>query len=124
MTIMHRIIFSSLEAFVMKQLHTILTAALIALFASSLASAVPASADAVAKQQQTIMVQLQHFTDNLHAASMALKLANGLQSKGAKVTLFLNLEAVRIADNRQPQDNWMESLNFQLRGLFAPQKSI
>jgi predicted peroxiredoxin len=53
---------------------------------------------------QVIVVQLKHFTDDLHAAAMALKLAEGMSSRGADVTMFLNLEAVRLADKRQPQD--------------------
>jgi predicted peroxiredoxin len=51
--------------------------------------------------QQAIIVHLQHGTDDLHAALMALKVANGLREKGAQVTLVLTQEGVRIADTRQ-----------------------
>ena len=54
--------------------------------------------------QQSIVVHLQHGTDDLHAALMALKVANGLLQKGARVTLLLTQEGVRIADTRQPLD--------------------
>jgi predicted peroxiredoxin len=53
---------------------------------------------------QSILVKLDHFTDDLHAAFMAIKLAGGLAKQGAAVTLFVNLEAARVADTRQPQD--------------------
>ncbi|MGE3609602.1 MAG: DsrE family protein [Bacteriovoracaceae bacterium] len=56
------------------------------------------------KVAQQVFVQLGQGTNDLHAAIMALKLSNGLQAKGAKVTLFLNLEAVRFADKRQVQN--------------------
>lgn len=62
------------------------------------------SSFAEAKVPQKILVKLGTGTNDLHAAVMALSLANGLQSAGAKVTLFLNLEAVRLADTRQPND--------------------
>jgi predicted peroxiredoxin len=52
---------------------------------------------------QKIVVHLSHFTDNLHAASMALALSNNLQEGGASVTLFLDLEGVRLVDARSPR---------------------
>lgn len=59
---------------------------------------------AAASEKSVVVVHLQHFTGDLHAASMAVKLATAMQSKGAEVTLFLDLEGVRVADTRQPQD--------------------
>ena len=53
---------------------------------------------------QHVVVHLSRFGDNLHAATMALELASGLQKKGAKVTLLLDLEGVRLADSRTPAD--------------------
>ncbi|MDM8559570.1 DsrE family protein [Candidatus Parabeggiatoa sp. HSG14] len=53
---------------------------------------------------QIIVVHLSNFTGDLHAALMAIKFANTLQAKGAQVTLFLDMEAVRAADYRQPQN--------------------
>lgn len=58
----------------------------------------------VTSEKQVIVVHLSKFTSDLHAAMMAIKLAKALQEKGAGVTLFLDLEGVRAADNRQPQD--------------------
>jgi predicted peroxiredoxin len=52
--------------------------------------------------EQKVFVKLDHFTDDLHSVYMALKLANGLQQTENHVTLFLNLEAVRLADSRHP----------------------
>lgn len=53
---------------------------------------------------QDIIVKLDHFTDDLHSTFMGMKLATGLQERGNHVTIFLNLEAVRLADKRHPLD--------------------
>jgi predicted peroxiredoxin len=57
-----------------------------------------------ASEKQVIVVHLSKFTNDLHAAMMAVKLAKALQEQGAAVTLFLDLEGVRLVDTRQPQD--------------------
>ena len=54
--------------------------------------------------KQKIVVHLSHSTDDLHAASMALALSTNLQEGGASVTLFLDLEGVRLVDARTPDD--------------------
>lgn len=54
--------------------------------------------------QKSVVVHLTAFTNDLHKALMAVKLAWGMQHRGAKVTLFLDIEGVRIADKRQPID--------------------
>jgi predicted peroxiredoxin len=54
------------------------------------------------KQSQTIVMHLNHGTDDLHAAFMALKLGVNMQKRGAQVVLVLTLEGVRIADRNQP----------------------
>lgn len=59
--------------------------------------------DAPATAAQTV-VHLTHYTDNLHAAVMAFKLATAIQQSDGKVVLFLDLEGVRAADRRQPSD--------------------
>jgi len=64
---------------------------------------VPATADEAPAPKQVI-VHLSHYTDDLHAATMAIKLAGLMQHEGASVALFLDLEGVRMADGRQPQD--------------------
>lgn len=65
---------------------------------------------AVAADPTNAVVHLGHGTDDLHAVTMALKLAAGLQSKGARVTLLLDREGVRVADTRQPADlRWGQS---------------
>ncbi|MBW4465722.1 MAG: DsrE family protein [Pegethrix bostrychoides GSE-TBD4-15B] len=55
-------------------------------------------------QGQTIVMHLNHSTDDLHAAFMALKLGTNLRKQGAEVMLVLTLEGVRIADKNQPID--------------------
>jgi predicted peroxiredoxin len=57
-----------------------------------------------AQGKQQIVVHLSHYTDDLHRALMALKIAELMQTKGAQVTLMLDLEGVRLADTRQPRD--------------------
>lgn len=57
-----------------------------------------------AKAGQKVVVHLSKFTNDLHAASMAVKLASGMQEHGAEVTLFLDLEGVRLVDQGQPLD--------------------
>ena len=64
----------------------------------------PAAGWADEHQPESIVVHLSSLTDDLHAASMALKLGAALQKQGAKVTLFVDLEGVRVVDTRQPQD--------------------
>lgn len=62
-----------------------------------------AAEEAPAKARR-VVVHLSHYTNDLHAAAMALKLGTAMQKKGGQVTLFLDLEGVRLADARQPQD--------------------
>jgi predicted peroxiredoxin len=60
-----------------------------------------------AEDRQKVVVHLTHYTDNLHAVNMALELASVLAKKGADVSVFLDLESVRLVDRRSPQDlNW------------------
>jgi sulfur relay (sulfurtransferase) complex TusBCD TusD component (DsrE family) len=59
--------------------------------------------DAPSPAPQTV-VHLSHYTDDLHAAFMALKLATAMQQSGGKVVMFVDLEGVRAADGRQPND--------------------
>ena len=76
---------------------------LAALAGGLLFGASPTSAEQP-KKAQKVVIHLKHYSDNLHAVSMALKLGTALQKKGAEVTLMLDLEGVRLADARQPQD--------------------
>lgn len=62
----------------------------------------PSSQNAAAKPK--IVVHLSHFTDDLHRSFMALKLATLTQKSGAEVYLFLDIEGVRLADQRQSLD--------------------
>lgn len=64
----------------------------------------PCTADAASTPKKHIVVRLGHYTDDLHAASMAVGFAKTLQERGQKVTLMLTLEGVRLADTRTPQD--------------------
>lgn len=65
-------------------------------------SPVPAAKADPKPTKQSIVVTLAHGTDNLHAGMMAMKIGAALLKEGADVTLFVNLEAVRVADKRQP----------------------
>lgn len=64
----------------------------------------PCTASAAGTPQKHIVVRLGHYTDDLHAASMAVGFAKTMQERGQKVTLMLTLEGVRLADARTPQD--------------------
>lgn len=63
-----------------------------------------ATAPAQTPTKQKVVVHLTHYTDNLHAVKMAVHLAYLMQDMGAEVTLLLDLEGVRLADTRQPND--------------------
>ena len=56
------------------------------------------------EKSQQVVVHLSHFTDDLHRCFMALKMANLMQEHGAKVSIFLDLEGVRLAERRQLLD--------------------
>jgi predicted peroxiredoxin len=65
----------------------------------------PCTASAASEtKKQHIVVRLGHYTDDLHAANMAVGFAKTMQERGQKVTLMLTLEGVRLADARTPQD--------------------
>lgn len=57
-----------------------------------------------AESAKSTVIHLSHFSDNLHATNMALKLSNAVQKRNVPVVLFLDLEGVRLADKRQPQN--------------------
>jgi len=83
----------------------------VALFGMLLAFlATTAARPALAEEQQSpqdgqkMVVHLSHFTDDLHSCFMALKLGTLMQKSGSQVTLFLDLEGVRLAERRQTLD--------------------
>ena len=53
-------------------------------------------------ESEKIVVHLSQFSNDLHAVNMALKLGTALLEKGHQVTLFLDLEGVRLVDKGQP----------------------
>jgi sulfur relay (sulfurtransferase) complex TusBCD TusD component (DsrE family) len=53
-------------------------------------------------QQKQVVVHIGQYSNDLHSMAMGLGLANNLQEAGAQVTVFLDREAVRIADRGQP----------------------
>ncbi len=73
------------------------------LVACSILVAYPPASHAQEEQQQ-VVVHLSHYSDDLHAASMALKIGRMLADAGAEVTLFADLEATRLGDGRAPQN--------------------
>jgi len=48
------------------------------------------------------IVHLSNYSNNPHAAFMALQAAQALQNGGSNVILFLDLEGIRLADSRVP----------------------
>lgn len=75
--------------------------ALLGLLAACMVAGGPSAISAPAADKQQVVVHLKHFTNDLHAAFMALKAANWMQDKGARVTVFVDLEGARLADGRQ-----------------------
>lgn len=76
----------------------------IGLLASVIIVSPSTSAAPNSSESKPIVVHLSKFTNDLHAVSMALKLATGMQAKGGSVTLFVDLDGVRLVDKRQPGD--------------------
>lgn len=66
------------------------------------ASPVATAHAAAPKSDQTVVINLTHGTDDLHAVMMALELGRGLAERGADVSMFVNLEGVRLVDKNQP----------------------
>ena len=61
-------------------------------------------------KNQKNVIHLSHFTNDLHRAFMAVKVANMIMSKGIETQIFVDLEAARIADLRQNLNlRWGES---------------
>ena len=80
----------------MKKIVPIILVFMVALLGSSNAS----SHD----DEQNIMIHLSNYTNDLHSVNMALKLGYMLSESGSSVTLFLDLEGVRLVDKHQPQN--------------------
>jgi sulfur relay (sulfurtransferase) complex TusBCD TusD component (DsrE family) len=74
--------------------------------ATATPSALAAHSDQHAVEEtQSVVIHLSHFTNDLHAAFMALNIGTMLLESGqADVTLFLDLEGVRLADARSRSD--------------------
>ena len=54
------------------------------------------------QEKPKVVINLKQGTNDLRAASMAMELAVELLDKGAEVTIYANLEGVRVFDARQP----------------------
>jgi predicted peroxiredoxin len=57
------------------------------------------------QEKQKVVINLKQGTNDLRAATMALELAVELVDKGAEVTIYANLEGVRLLDARQPDQS-------------------
>ncbi len=71
---------------------------------------------------QKIVVHLTKSERDAHAAILAVKVAEELQSQGAEVTLYLDLEGVQLVDVRRERDGlWATSgpLPKHYEGLLA-----
>jgi predicted peroxiredoxin len=84
----------------MNRLHLAWTTALASILLLSLSLPTVAPAEEAA---QKVVVHIGHATDDLHSASMGMSLARALQKKGASVTVFLDREGVRLADDDMPK---------------------
>ncbi len=63
-----------------------------------------------AENAQKIVVHLSKFERDPHAAILAVKLAGELQSQGAEVALYLDLEGVQLVNVRRKRDGlWASS---------------
>ena len=84
----------------MTRIFTAFAFALALAFSTATPSAMAERADGHSSEaQQSIVVHLSHFTDDLHAAFMALNIGTMIAESGqADVVLFLDLEGVRLAD--------------------------
>jgi hypothetical protein len=93
-----------LERFMNRQARTLALLGLVAALSTTL-SITPtsiAAQPAAARSAGSVMVHLGSFTNDLHAAKMALKVATAMRQQGASVVLFVDREGVRLADTRQP----------------------
>ncbi len=68
----------------------------------ALSSSNPASVQAKAKQK--VVIHLSHYSENSHSALMAVHFAQYLQEHGSNVTLMLDVEGAKLADQRQVQN--------------------
>ncbi len=80
----------------MKKLLATLTIVLISIFGSVNASD--------HNDEQNVVIHLSNYTNDLHSVNMALKLGHMLSEAGSSVTLFVDLEGVRLVDKHQPQN--------------------
>lgn len=81
----------------MRSVLPVAAAAVLALTAVPLAAADPKPES----ETQKVVIHLSHFTDDLHRCFMALKVGSLMQEHGAEVTIFLDLEGVRLAQRRE-----------------------
>ena len=65
---------------------------------------VPAAAAHTSSGRGPLVVHLSKFGEDLHSVNMALKVGTAVAARGQEVILFLDLEGVRLADRRQPQN--------------------
>lgn len=77
----------------------------------------PVPGNCQAKTGQKIVVHLSHYTDDSHAAMMAVHFAQYLQEHGADVTLMLDVDGVRLADQHQAQSTG-SGMNAQTTKLY------
>lgn len=63
-----------------------------------------AAVSAENNSQQDVLIHLSSYTDDPHSVSMALKIGHMLSENNISVTLFLDLEGVRLVDKSQPQN--------------------
>jgi sulfur relay (sulfurtransferase) complex TusBCD TusD component (DsrE family) len=82
-----------------RRLHAVVGALLAALV---LSAPLQAQATDAARAEKHVVVHIGQYSNDLHSAAMGLSLAGMLKEAGAEVTVFLDREAVRMADTGQP----------------------
>lgn len=80
-------------------LHVMVGALLVTL---TLSAPLQAQATDAARADKHVVVHIGQYSNDLHSAAMGLSLAGMLKEAGAEVTVFLDREAVRMADTGQP----------------------
>ena len=80
------------------------------------------SPSAVAESQsassEKTVIKLDHGTNDLHSVFMGVKIAKALLEKNQDVTIFVNLEAVRLVDKTQPLDLKWGMSKTNMRSLY------
>lgn len=82
----------------LRAMRALLTALTVTIIMGTLAPSLALAQDA----PKDVVVHLGQYTNDLHSATMGIGLADNLQEAGARVTIFVDREAVRMGDEGHP----------------------